>query len=116
MQLLIRDRALVARLPFPKDGGLVAPASFQMSVETIFRNIQFPPNEPFREWRAPGKNFCPGRLPFQLARFFRPELRRIRDLFAIQLLILGQTLDLSFLGKCFRRLENARFDQVRFDV
>ena len=59
MQLLICKRALVAGFTFPNYRGLVPTRSGEMPVQTIFRDIQFPADEPFRERRLPFDNLLP---------------------------------------------------------
>ena len=63
MQLLISERAFLARLAFPNNGRLVAAMCGQMSIQTIFREIEFAADEPFRERRFPFEHFPPAFLP-----------------------------------------------------
>src|SRR5512143_2665812 len=93
MQLLISERALVAGFAFPNDRGLVPTRPGEMAVQAIFRNIEFPADEPFRERRLPFKDLLPRRAPDQFLRFARPELGRLPDRFSIQASILSQALD-----------------------
>src|SRR6266576_5261359 len=87
-----------------------------MAVQTIFRDVQFPANEPSCERRLPFENFLPRRAPDQLLRFACPELGRLPDRFSIHSPILSQALDprLAAESRCW--LENAFFDQMRFNV
>src|SRR6266513_1999328 len=87
-----------------------------MAVQTIFRDVQFPANEPFRERRLPFEDFLPRRAPDQLLRFARPELGRLPDRFSIHSPILSQALDPRFTAETRCWLENALFDQMRFNV
>src|SRR5438067_6937326 len=87
-----------------------------MPVQTIFRNVQFAADEPFREGRLPFDYFLPRRAPGQFLRFARPELGRLSDRFSIHSPILSQALDPRLAAESRWRLENAFFDQMRFDV
>src|SRR6516162_7532252 len=116
MQLLIGERALVAGFAFPNYCRFVATRSNQMAVQAVFGNVEFPTHEPFRERRFPFDNLLPWPAPNQLLRFARPELGRLPDRFPIHPPILSQALDSRFTAETRRRLENALFDQVRFDV
>jgi hypothetical protein len=73
MQLLVGERAFVARLAFPDNCRLVSTRPAQMPIETILRDVEFPADEPLRERRLPLENFFPWRAPDQLTRFARPE-------------------------------------------
>src|SRR5208282_1913340 len=53
VQLLIRQRYLLARLPFPDQGGLVPRGSCQVPVQTVLRNIELAANEPLGERLVP---------------------------------------------------------------
>ena len=116
MQLLIGQGALLARFAFPDDRGLVPAGPCEMTIEAILRNVQFSADEPFRERRLPFENFLPRRVPDQLLRFARPEFVRLLDRFAIHPPILLEAFDPRPLGEIRCRLENAFFDQMRFDV
>src|SRR5207247_6558346 len=116
MQLLIGERALVAGFAFPNDCGLVPTRPSEMPVQTIFGNVEFAAHEPFRERRLPFDNLLPRRAPDQFLRFARPELGRLPDRFSIHSPILSQALDPRFTAEIRWRLENAFFDQMRFNV
>ena len=51
MQLLVGERALVARFAFPDDCRLVSARPAQMPIETILRDVEFAADEPLRERR-----------------------------------------------------------------
>src|SRR5947207_11626504 len=87
-----------------------------MPVQTIFRNVQFAADEPFREGRLPFDYFLPWRAPGQFLRFARPELGRLSDRFSIHSPILSQALDPRLAAEIRCWLENAFFDQMRFNV
>ena len=116
MQLLIGERALVARFAFPNYCGLVPTRPSEVAVQTIFRNVEFAAHEPFRKRRLPFDNLFPRRAPDQLLRFARPELGRLPDGLSIHSPILSQALDLRFTAETRCWLENAFFDQMRFNV
>src|SRR5689334_6198284 len=116
MQLLIGERALVAGFAFPNYCGLIPTRPGEMPVQTIFRNVQFPANEPFRERRLPFEDLLPRLAPDQLLRFARPKLGRLPNRFAIHSAILCQAPDPRLAAETWWWLENAFFDQMRFDV
>ena len=116
MQLLIGERSLVPGLAFPNYRGLVSTRSGEMPVQTIFRNVQFSADKPFRERRFPFDNLLPRRSPDQFLRFTRPELGRLPDRFSIHSPILSEALDSRFTAETGCWLENAFFDQMRFNV
>src|SRR5215217_2178992 len=93
MQLLIGEGAFITGFAFPNDCGLVPTRPCQMTVQAIFRNVEFPTYEPFRERWLPLDNLFPRRSPDQLLRFARPKFGRLPDRFAIHSPILSQTLD-----------------------
>src|SRR5262245_10127496 len=116
MQLLIGERALVAGLTFPNYCRLVPTRPCEMTVQTILRNVQFSADKPFRERRFPFDNLLPRRPPDQFLRFTRPELGRLPDRFSIHSPVLRQALDPRFIAETRCWLENAFFDQMRFNV
>src|SRR5260370_4575039 len=116
MQLLIGERASLPRFTLPDNCRLVPAGSSQMSIETIFGNVEFAADEPLREGRFPFEDLFPSGAPDQLARFSSPEFCRLPHRFSIHPSILTQTLD-SPLPPVFPRwLENAFLDEMRFDV
>jgi hypothetical protein len=76
VQLLVGERALIARLAFPEDRRLVAVRAGEMPVEAVFGNVELPAHEPLREWRLPLHHLAPRRLPGELLRLARPKLVR----------------------------------------
>src|SRR5213082_3568496 len=68
VQLLIGERARVARLAFPDNRGLVAPPRLKMTVETVVRNIRLASDEPLRVWQVPLQHRLP---PLEPVKFFR---------------------------------------------
>ena len=93
MQLLIGERAFIARFAFPDNCGLVSARPGQMPIEAIFRDVEFAADEPLRERRFPFQHLVPSRAPDQLTRFARPELCRLLDRFSVHPLILREAFD-----------------------
>src|SRR4029453_17232467 len=116
MQLLIGESALVAWFALPENRCLVSARTVQMPVETVFRDIEFAANKPFRVWRFPVENFFPRPAPDQLACLAPPEFGRLPDRFSIHSPILLETFDSRALREVLGRFQNALLDQVRFDV
>src|ERR1700756_2591971 len=106
MQLLVSERALVTGFAFPNYCGLVSTRPGEMPVQAIFRNVQFPAYEPFRERRFPFENFLPRRAPEQFLRFARPKLGRLPNRFSIRSPILSQALDPCRAAETWWRSEN----------
>src|ERR1044071_4226385 len=53
VELLIGERALVARFAFPDNGGLVAPPGLKMTVKAVIGNIRLASDEPFGVRQVP---------------------------------------------------------------
>ena len=68
MQLLVSERALLARFAFPQDRRLVAAVCKQMSIQTVFGKIELASDEPFREGRFPFEDFAPSLAPVEFSR------------------------------------------------
>src|SRR5215831_3919365 len=109
MQLLISERAFVARFAFPNYCRLVSVRTGKVPVQTIFGNVQFAADEPFRERRIPFEHFSPRRAPDQLLRFACPEFRRLPNRLSIHSAILSQTFDPCLAAEVWWWLENALF-------
>ena len=116
MKLLISQCAPVARLTFPENRGLVSARAGKMSIQTIFGQIKFAADEPFREWHFPFDHFLPLFLPRQFFGFAPPEFVRPADRLAVHPPISIETFDLRPFRKILRWLENALLDQMRLDV
>ena len=116
VQLIISQRASLARFALPKKSRLIASWSGQMPIETILRNVQLPTHKPFGERSFPIEHPVPGFVPGQFFRFARPKFIRLLDRFPVHFPVLLQTLDSGMPLKIFGWLEDAFFDQVRFDV
>jgi hypothetical protein len=115
MQLLVGQNTPVAGFAFPDDRRLVAARTGKMTIEAIFRDIELAADKPFRERQAPIEDSGPFFAPEQFGGLFRPKFLRRFDRFRIQLLVLGEGLDMGAFDKLLRGFENAIFDQVRFD-
>ena len=87
-----------------------------MSVQTIFRDIEFAADKPLRQRRFPLENFFPRRAPEKFIRFACPEFVRLLDRFSIHPPVLIQALNTSLLREIFGRFENALLDEMRFDI
>ena len=87
-----------------------------MSIQTVFGNVNFAADEPFREGSFPFEDFFPWRVPDQLIRFTRPKFSGLLDRFSVHPPVLGETFDPRFFREILRRLENALLDQMRLDV
>src|SRR5581483_11096026 len=79
VQLLISNRANVARFALPNNCGLVFPVCLHMAVEAIVGEINLSADEPLRPWIVPFKDFAPLLEPVQFARNAPPELFRMLD-------------------------------------
>src|SRR4029434_1371522 len=87
-----------------------------MPIQTIFRNIEFAADEPFRERRFPFEDLFPSRAPDQLTSLARPEFCRLPDRFSIHTPILIETFDSCVFREILPWFENALLDQMRLDV
>src|SRR6266480_7614965 len=87
-----------------------------MSIQTVFRNIDFSADEPFRKRRFPFEDALPRRAPDQFSRLARPELRRARERFSMHSPILSEALNSRLFRKLFRRLEDPLLLQMRLDI
>ncbi len=87
-----------------------------MTIEAIFRDVQFSADKPFREGRLPFEDLFPRLLPDQFAGLARPEFFRLTDRFPVHSSVLLEAADTGFLGKITRGLEDAVFLEVGLDV
>src|SRR6266404_4334220 len=87
-----------------------------MSIQTVLGEIQFPADEPFREWCLPFQDLPPPSLPLKLVRFARPEFLRALDRFPIHPPVLGEVLDPRLRGELLARFEDALLLQMGLDV
>src|SRR5262245_25661722 len=115
MQLLIGERALVAGLALPNYCRFVPTRPLEVTVQAILRNIESSADEPFREWGFPFDDLLPRPAPDQFLGFTRPEPSRLPDRFSIHSAVLSQALDPSLTTETRCWLENAFFDQMRFN-
>ena len=118
VQLLVCEGALVARFAFPDNCRLVPPKTFgtQMSIETVFGNVQLPADEPLCKRRLPLEDLFPSRPPDEFACLSRPEFCGLPDGFAVHSPILSETFDPRLAAEVPGWLENACLDQMRFNV
>src|SRR6266566_8557842 len=97
MQLLISESAFLARFAFPNDGSFISSRTVKMTIKTVFRKIELPADEPFRERRFPLEYFFPRLSPNQFLRLSRPKCVRSSHRFAVHFSILGERFDPRFL-------------------
>src|SRR5215467_13712776 len=116
MQLLIGERAFFARFALPNNCRLVPSWPGQMSVQAIFREIEFAADKPLCKRRFPFENFFPRRAPEKFACFARPKLGGLPDRFPIHPPVLTEAFNTSLLREIFGRRENTLLDEMRFDV
>src|SRR2546428_2921522 len=93
MQLLIGEGALLARLSFPDNRGLIAAMRREMSIKAIFRKIQLTADKPFCERRVPFQHPPPRFAPKEFLRLARPAFGRPADRFAIPPPVLLESFD-----------------------
>src|SRR6266581_1967511 len=87
-----------------------------MSIQTIFRNIDFAADKPLRKGRFPFEDFFPSDAPDQLARLARPKFSWLLDRFLIHPPVLVETFDSRLLREVLWWFENALLNQMRLDV
>ncbi len=76
-QLLIGERARIARLAFPQDRGFILAPGGDVTVQAVVRNVQLAAQEPFGERQLPFEHAVPGLEPVQFARDLGPETFRV---------------------------------------
>ena len=116
MQLLVGQRASITRFTFPDNRRLVPARPSQMSIKTIFRDVEFSTDEPLRERRLPFENLFPFGAPDELARFSSPEFCRLPHRFPVHPPILTEAFDSRPPAEVPWWFENAFLDQMRFDI
>src|SRR6476660_6273195 len=87
-----------------------------MTIEAIFRKIELPADEPFREGCLPIEHSMPRLSPDQFLRFSHPKRVRSSHRFTVHFSILGERFDACFLCKRVCGIEVALLAQMRFDV
>src|SRR5438105_13894020 len=87
-----------------------------MSIQTVFGNVKFAADEPFRKWRFPFEDFFPRRAPDQLIRFTRPKFSGLLDRFSVHPPVMGETFDPRLFREIARRFENALLAPMPPDV
>src|SRR5688500_4647514 len=66
VELAVGERALLARLALPDDGGLVAPPRVEVTVEAVVSDVELAADEPLGVRRLPLENRVPLLEPVQL--------------------------------------------------
>ena len=103
----VGQRAAIAGLAFPDEGGLVAPRTADMAVETVDARVDASADEPFRVRRLPVEHRIPRAGPFELRREPRPKAFRI----ALRLVVDPLVVDDRLRAECRRRRKRAVFAQ-----
>src|SRR4030042_4925559 len=101
----------ITDIAFPDKCRLVFPPGLEVSVNTVVSNVYLTPNKPLM--LCIGKiiyqNFVPCPEPIELFRHLRPETLRVINRFLINLTVLIQISDISFVTEFLRRIENPPF-------
>src|SRR6266550_1480868 len=105
MQLLVGKSANFSGLTLPDDCSFVLSRSLHVAIETVVRDIDLAAHEPFRPGVVPLQDFVPLLEPVQFFRDASPELFRLLDGFAVDTLVLFETLDVRLLAEMIRTLE-----------
>jgi hypothetical protein len=72
-EVKVRQRAPVAGLALPDEGGLVTAPAANVSIEAVGRDVQLAVRKPFRVGRIPFEHFREWLDPLELAREAGPE-------------------------------------------
>ncbi len=115
VQLGVGQRALIPRLAFPDDGGLVS-TGVEMSIQTVFRDVEPSTHEPLGERRVPFEHDAPRYAPLQLGGLLGPEGVRVLDGKFVKLIVILAGADPCPLRKFRRGREHAGFVEVGLDV
>ena len=99
VKLLVSERPLFARLPFPQDRGLVLASRAEMPVEAVFGDIQLSADEPLRKRQLPFEHLLPLFPPEEFGGLPTPEFLGLLDRFLIHRAILGEALDSGLSAK-----------------
>ena len=116
MELLIGERALIARLTFPDEGSFVASPRCKMPVQTVVRDVELATHEPFRVRRRPLQNRVPLLKPMKLLRHSCPKVFRVSTRLRTQPLQFRHRFDMGFLREGCRRRKQPVFLLQGFDV
>jgi hypothetical protein len=74
IEIEVRQRAAIAGLPFPDEGGLVAARRSNVTIDAIDRHVDLAADEPFRmRWIAPVEHPGPLAAPLELGGKTGPE-------------------------------------------
>jgi len=114
-QLAIGQGSHVAGFAFPKDGGVVAPASVDLQIQTVVRQVGLAADEPFDVGPFPVADRSPFLEPVMLFGDFRPELLGLANRSLVHGTVFVQRFDVRRRGKGLRRRESAGFTQRRAD-
>ena len=103
-------------LPLPDDGRLVGAGGLQMLIETDLGGVQLATDEPLGHGKLPIKHLGPFLEPWKFLGLTAPKLVGTLDRFGMEFLVLCHAADAGPFGKGCRRLEDAVFNEVRFDI
>src|SRR5262249_22055036 len=102
VQLLVGEAALIARVAFPEDGGLVAARPGQAAVEAVVRDVELAADKPLRMRLLPVKDAVPALDPVEPLRLPGPEAVGVVVGLLPESLVLGEAFDMGF-GREVRR-------------
>ena len=99
MQLLIGQNSYFARLALPDQRRLIFPPGLHVAVKTVVRKVNLPAYKPLSPRHIPFQHAIPLLEPVQLFRNTPPEFFRLLHGFAINVLVLRQTLNVGMLAE-----------------
>src|SRR5205085_5364321 len=106
VELLVGQRAGVARLAFPEDRGLVLAPTEEVPVETVEGGVDLAAREPLGERGLPDQGLLPRLEPGEmLLGHAGPELLGRAGGLGVEFLVLGEGLDVGLAAEGRRRLE-----------
>src|SRR5262249_17307987 len=110
VQLLISQRAVVARLAFPNQSCFVTTPRRQMTIQTVVGEVDFSADEPLDMGRFPLEDPIPFPKPMKFAfRVTPPKFLWITARFCTQALQLVHRLNVRAFGESLRWLEDTLF-------
>src|SRR5689334_2688976 len=78
-QLLVSERAEIARLAFPQQSSLIRAAALHVPIETVVGKVDLSALEPLRPGSVPFENLVPRLEPVQFLGYIPPELFGLLD-------------------------------------
>src|SRR5579862_8798278 len=104
MQLLVGEYSNLAGLALPDDGRFIFAMRGYVAVEAVIGKVDLSADKPLRPRAIPFENFCPRLEPVQFTSDLRPEFVGILDRPLIELLALGQRLNVRIAAEFGARL------------